>query len=141
MNTPTPNVLMLPPRPPAAVNTVMLAAGSLVLSLASVGTYLSTSGFPHNAPVEQLFAAIGYFFMFILSFILGLNAVMNESKRKQYQHVVTRYTKVTGDRRYLPYILPIRAKIVTTLFVIAMSAPVVLYLFTYIAYSFEGMSK
>jgi hypothetical protein len=127
MNTPPSNVLLLPPRPPTAINTVLFATGSLLLSLGSMGTCISVNGFPSNAPIEQIYAAISCFLMFVLAFILGLNAVMNETKRKQFKHVVERYTKVTGDQRYLPYILPIRTKLVTTLFTIAMTVPVVAY--------------
>lgn len=42
--------------------------------------------------------------------ILGMRAVAHEIKRRNFQQIVERYTKITGDKRYLPYILPVRLK-------------------------------
>jgi hypothetical protein len=121
MNTPQNKVLAIPPHPPAPANTGLWAVGGLVLSVGASTTFFSIPSFPHNAPVESGFAWISSVVMFSLAFTLGLRALMNETKRKQFQHIVTTYTNMTGDKRYLPYMLPVRAQLVTILFVISMA--------------------
>lgn len=91
-----------------------------MLSVAASVTFHSIQGFPHNAPVEMLEASMASFLMCVLAFIVGLRAVTHETKRSQFKHVIERYTSLTGDRRYLPYVLPVRTQLVTTLFIISM---------------------
>lgn len=121
MNTPQNKVLVIPPHPPAPMSTVMWAIAGLVISVAACVTYFSIQGFPHNAPVEQFFAWLSSVLMFSLAFTLGIRAVINETKRKQFHHVVMTYTNMTGDKRYVPYLLPVRVQLVTVLFVISMT--------------------
>lgn len=138
MNTPQNKVLAIPPQPPAPANTVLWAVGGLVLSIGASTAYFSIQLFPHNAPVEMLFAWLSSVVMFSLAFILGLRALMNETKRKQFQHVVTNYTNMTGDKRYLPYMLPVRVQLVSALFVISMT---ISFLFPLISLMMESHAK
>lgn len=138
MNTPQNKVLAIPPQPPAPANTVLWAVGGLALSIGASTAYFSIQGFPHNAPVEMLFAWLSSVVMFSLAFIIGLRALMNETKRKQFQHVVTSYTNMTGDKRYLPYMLPVRVKLVSALFVISMT---ISFLFPLMSLMMESHAK
>ena len=128
MNTPTPNVLVIPPHPPAPINTVIFASAGLALSFASQMVTIASQGFPDNAPVEQIYAWLSSFLMVLLGFILGLIAVLNETKRSHFKHVVLRYTQITGDKRYMPYILPVRTPLVAILFACTIGIPVISYL-------------
>jgi membrane protein YqaA with SNARE-associated domain len=132
MNTPSPNVLVIPPHPPAPINTVVFASAGLTLSIISGVVYMAMYGFPNNAPVEQFFAILSSFLMALLGFILGLIAVRNETKRSQFQHVVLRYTQITGDKRYMPYILPVRTKIVSILFACTVGIPLLSYIGSFV---------
>lgn len=118
MNTPPNNVMVLPPRPPAPLNTVMMASAALILSITMRLTYTFMFAFPSGAVVESIQAWLASFAMCALSFVFGITAMVNETKRSQFKHVVERYTKITGDKRYMPYILPVRTKIVIPLFVL-----------------------
>jgi hypothetical protein len=104
----------------------MVAIAGLVLGLVSAGTFHCISAFPSAAPVEQILAAVSSFTTFALAAGLGIAAIANETKRTQFKYVVERYTKVTGDTRYVPYILPVRTSLVTSLFVVSMAVSFVL---------------
>lgn len=120
MNTPQNKVLVIPPRPPAPYSTVMWAVGGLVMSIAANLTYFAIQWFPHTAMFEPFLAWTSSVLMFILAFILGIRAVINETRRKQFHHIVTTYTNMTGDKRYVPYLLPVRTQLVTVVFAISM---------------------
>lgn len=103
-----------------------------MLSIAANVTYHSSLSFPHNAPVESIEAFLASFLMCVLAFVVGLRAVTHETKRTQFKHVIDRYTNLTGDRRYLPYVLPVRTQLVTTLFIISMVVSFLIPLFSMI---------
>lgn len=135
MNTPQNKVLVIPPPPPAPMSTVMWAIAGLAMSFAACVTYFSIHFFPNNAPVEQIFAWLSSVLMFSLAFTLGIRAVINETKRKQFHHIVTIYTNLTGDKRYVPYLLPVRVQLVTVLFVISMA---ISFLFPFLSLAMGG---
>jgi hypothetical protein len=114
-------VLMIPPTPPKPYNTLALAIGGLVLSLASVGTYFARLGFPHGAVIEPINALVSSWCLFAVALVLGLLAATTESKRNQYKDVVLKYTRISGDKRYLPYIITTHTTLVSTLFLISMT--------------------
>lgn len=106
MENSSPKVLALPPRPPSAVHTVALAWVGLVLGLGACATFHLTYAFPNDDWMERTLAIGSSFVMLAAAFIVGLRAVTSESKRSHYKTVVKNYSRVTGDRRYEPYILP-----------------------------------
>lgn len=120
MKTPENKVLIIPPRPPSPMSTVTWAVGGLALSIAANVTYFAVKGFPETASLEKLFAWAAIVIMFNLSFILGMRAVINETKRNQFHHIVTTYTNMTGDKRYIPYLLPVRTQLVSAVFGVSM---------------------
>lgn len=90
------------------------------MSIGANLTYFAIQGFPHDAVVDTIAGWLSCIAMFSLAFTLGLRAVINETKRKHFHHVVTTYTNMTGDKRYVPYLLPVRAQLVTAVFTISM---------------------
>ena len=130
MNAHQPNVLILPSKPPEPVNTILLAATGIMLNIGAAVTYYSSFKFPPNAYIEAVLVLMGSFSMFLIACILGGRAMINETKRNQYRYVITRYTNITGDKRYLPYILPVHTKLVTGMFVISVIISVVLPIIT-----------
>lgn len=126
MENSNPRVLTLPPRPPTAIDTAILAWASLATGLSSSATFFAAYHFPAGETFMQVAAVLCSVVLLIAALILGLRAVTGESKRTQYKSVVENYSKLTGDHRYDPYVFRTRMPLISILFAVSMIASFVL---------------
>lgn len=121
--------LVLPPaKPPKQISTVGLSIVSVILSIFVCGVVKGSYTFPGNAPVEILIAGVTAMLLWGGALYCSIVALVQELFRKRYAETVHNYAHVTGDQRYLPYIVPTSLPLVMTLSIIGMALPFVSFL-------------
>jgi len=120
---------MLPPKnPPSRISSLSLAVVAAVFSAFSIIIFFGVFGFPSNAPVEGFLAVLAIILFAFLSLSMTVVSLSIELLRKRYQEIVLRYSGVTGDMRYNPYVMKPNLWVIVPLCVINVLAPLVIFL-------------
>lgn len=105
-NSSNPNpVLLVPPLPPSPVNLLVRVGLAFYFSVLSTIIFSLMDSYPHNAPVESFLTFLAGAGFWGAGVTLGIMALVSQSKRTQFNDIILNYTKITGDQRYLPYVI------------------------------------
>jgi len=102
---PGPALVMPPATPPSQRSTVSSSIISIILAIFGTLILVWSFGFPSNAPAEVVIAWLSVAGMWIGTVLLGILDLTTEYNRKRFHDVTVHYTQMTGDQRFLPYII------------------------------------
>lgn len=119
-------VLLVPPLPPNPVNLFARSALAIFFSILATLMFWLLGEYPSNAPLESFFSFLTALGFWGAGITLGIMSLVAHSKRVQFNNVVLNYTNISGDQRYLPYMIKssIHPKLLLLLSVLSFGAPI-----------------
>lgn len=102
---PGPALVMPPASPPSQRSTIYSSIVSVILATFGTLILVWSFGFPSNAPAEVAIAWLSAIGMWIGVIVLAIVDLTTEYNRKRFHDVTVHYTQMTGDQRFLPYVI------------------------------------
>lgn len=134
-----PQALVLPPAtPPSSRNTVASATVSVIFSVFISVIAVGSSNFPSNAPVESILAGLAMMGFTFFNIVFGFLDLITENQKSNFKKIVERYSAVTGDLRYNPYIIQPRVALIGVLYGAALIIPILVHSAIAILNAMEG---